>query len=192
MAHGWAGLLYAVLRWCRAAGEPVPDALPRRLRELAAWAEPHGRGLRWRADAASRARSPRAGDHLSSWCNGSAGHVHLWSLAHRMLDEPEHLALAEGAAWDAWDDPVGHGDLCCGLAGRAYALIEMWHASGDDRWLARARRLARRAVPGVQRHTQRPDALYKSSVGVAVLAAELAHPEHAAMPVFGDPGWPLE
>jgi hypothetical protein len=37
-------------------------------------------------------------------------------------------------------------DLCCGLAGRAYALLALHRASGDDIWLREARALAVRAL----------------------------------------------
>ena len=36
MAHGWCGYVYATLRWCAAAGAPIPGSVPRRLDELAA------------------------------------------------------------------------------------------------------------------------------------------------------------
>ena len=101
MAHGWAGYLYATLQWCRAAARPLPPRLDERLMELAGCARPRGRGLCWPWYGESGT------DHgtMPGWCNGSAGFVFLWTLAHRQLGDPAFHALAEGAAWNAWEDP---------------------------------------------------------------------------------------
>lgn len=48
IAHGWAGLLYATLRWCEVSGSPLPDQVEMRLQQLADCGEPIGRGMRWR------------------------------------------------------------------------------------------------------------------------------------------------
>ncbi|HYL05680.1 MAG TPA: lanthionine synthetase LanC family protein, partial [Thermoanaerobaculia bacterium] len=187
IAHGWAGWLYASLRWCRAAAAPLPPRLAERLDQLADCAEPWRRGLCWRwhgAPGAGRSDSPA----MPGWCNGSAGFVHLWTLAHRQLGEPRHAALAEGAAWNAWEDPAGGASLCCGLAGRAYALLELYRCRGGGEWLERARTLAERATAAAG-SAARPDSLYRGALGVAVLAADLARPDEAVMPFFADEGW---
>jgi serine/threonine-protein kinase len=185
LAHGWAGYLYASLRWCRAADRPLPAALPARLDELAACAHPHGRGLRWRWYAESGADVGT----MAGWCNGSAGFVFLWTLAERALGEPRFRRLAEGAAWNAWEAPDSHGTLCCGFAGRVYALLEFYKRAGGDLWLLRARELAERAAAAIERTAEAPDSLWKGAVGVAVLAADLARPEEAVFPFFGEEGW---
>jgi len=179
IAHGWAGILYATLRW---RGGERPAALGERLDQLARLAEPRGRGLRWKVASGGA-------DYMSGWCNGSAGHVHLWTLAAR--EDAAFGALAEGAGWDAWeaDDPVGQ--ICCGRAGRAYALLELYRHTGDARWLRRARTLADRAARHVSAAESegREDSLYKGEVGIALLAAEQEAPERAAMPFFAPEGW---
>jgi serine/threonine-protein kinase len=185
MAHGWAGYLYASLRWCRSAGRPVPGGLPGRLAELADQARPWGRGIRWRWYAEN------GGDvgSMAGWCNGSAGLVFLGTLAHRMLGEPCWRELAEGAAWNAWEAPDSHSTLCCGLAGRAYALLNLYKHGGGDPWLLRARELAHHAAAAADRTSESPDSLYKGIIGIAALAADLARPEAAAMPFFEEEGW---
>jgi len=186
MAHGWAGYLYAALRWCRSAGRAAPARLGERLAELADCARPWGRGLRWRwhEDGSGRGFASMPG-----WCNGSAGFVFLFSLAHRMLGDPTYRALAEGAAWNAWEAADNGASLCCGLAGRAYALLHLHRHGGGAEWLERARDLAERAALEVSRGSELPNSLYKGEVGVAVLAADLARPEDAAMPFFEEEGW---
>jgi predicted Ser/Thr protein kinase len=190
MAHGWAGYLYATLRWCRVSGEVEgvgtarPERLEERLAELGALARSAGRGLRW---------PWRDGDGdsgtMPGWCNGSAGFVHLWTLAHRELVDPRWLDLAEGAAWHAWEAPDANGSLCCGYGGRAYALLALWRHRGGDVWLERARDLGERAAEVIVRVSEIADSLYKGEIGVAALAADLAKPETAAQPFFGDEGW---
>jgi len=185
MAHGWAGTLYASLRWCRASGTPLPAGLPARLSELADLARPWGRGLRWRWYSES------GGDFgaMAGWCNGSAGFVFLWTLAGRMLGEPRFGRLAEGAAWNAWEDPIRDTTLCCGLAGRAYALLSLHRHGGGPEWLERARDLAERAAGEAARSSGPSHGLYKGDVGLAALVADLAHPADAAMPFFEEEGW---
>ena len=57
-------------------------------------------------------------------------------------------------------------------------------------WLDRGIALAERAARAVRRDPLRRDSLYKGEVGVAVLAADLARPDWAAMPLFEREGWP--
>ena len=185
MAHGWAGYLYATLRWCRAAGTPLPEGVSARLAELADLAHPSGRGLRWRWYAESGADVGT----MAGWCNGSAGFVFLWTLAHQILGDQRYRELAEGAAWNAWEAPDAHGTLCCGLTGRAYALLNLWKHGGGGEWLTRARDLANHAAQVIERTAEAPDSLYKGAVGVAVLAADLARPEGAVFPFFEEEGW---
>lgn len=180
IAHGWAGVLHAALRWSRASGSPPPADLAPRLAALADLARPWGRGLRWPWND---------GGSMPGWCNGSAGFVFLWTLAYRALGEPIYLELAEGAAWNAWEAPDGNASLCCGLAGRAYALLNFHRHGGGAGWLERARLLAERAAAAIGRQAETPHSLYKGEVGVAVLAADLARPEGAAMPFFEEEGW---
>ena len=184
IAHGWAGLIYALLRWCDATGQSAPASLAERLDQLAGYAEPIGRGARWpwqigRVDPT----------YMPGWCNGSAGMVHLWSLAHRMLGDPRHAELAEMAAWHAWEEPGRAANLCCGWAGRGYALLHWYKRSGDPAWLTRARIAAERAAEWIAQPASGDadgfdNSLYKGELGVAALVSDLTDPGAAAMPLF--------
>ncbi len=259
IAHGWAGALYAMLRWCRSAGRPLPAGLPGRLDQLAGCAESCGRGIRWRwynlpagepwapgaaaalrltpsVDAAApvsgHTAPPLAVPHdggaaavapvtpmapigamapmthgaqaapepvwMAGWCNGSAGMVHLWTAAARMLPGGGYERLAVDAAWHVWEAPERSFSLCCGLAGRAYALLDLYQHGCGAEWLERARTLAGRAAAAVAEEevagadssfASSAASLYRGPLGVAVLAADLARPRDAAMPLFGDEGW---
>lgn len=190
VAHGWAGALYSLMRWHRASGSPLPPSIRGRLDELAALAEPTDRGLRWPwRDARGDARA--ASYYMPGWCNGSAGFVHLWTLAHSIFRDPRHLEIAEGAAWDAYDDSEDSVyDLCCGRGGRAYALLALHRAGRDDAWLTRAQRLADEALDLVVKASDPPPGLIKGTTGVVLLCAELEQPHKARMPVFESEGWP--
>jgi serine/threonine-protein kinase len=186
MAHGWAGYLYATLHWCRATGDPLPPHTERRLHELADLADPAGRGLCWRWGSRGSG-NPR---YMPGWCNGSAGFVFLWTLAARLLEEPRYLELAQGAAWDTWEDPDSTTNLCCGLVGRSYALLNLYRATEDPLWLARARDLAEWAAREGSFEDDLARSLHKGRLGLAVLASDLERPLEAAMPFFEDEGWP--
>jgi hypothetical protein len=183
-AHGWAGFLYARLRWAEATGTGLPQGVEERLEELGRLATPLGRGLTWPCELGV----PDDGALAASWCNGAAGQVFLWLLASRLVHE-SYLRLAVGAAWTALEAAPVPGDLCCGLAGRAYALLAIHRATGERIWLARAKALADQAATAVREHALRPDSLYKGTVGVAVLAADLERPDEAAMPFFEREPW---
>jgi eukaryotic-like serine/threonine-protein kinase len=179
MAHGWAGYIYAALRWCASSGDPIPARLVERLHQLADERTAKGRGVYWR----TLVERPITAI-LPGWCNGSAGQVFLFTLAHRLLGDEQWLRLAELSAWDNWDEPRGPSTLCCGTAGRAYALLNLYKHTGATEWLSRARHLANHAASVAEPTEQRPYSLWKGRLGVAVLIADLASPENARMPFF--------
>ena len=190
-AHGWAGLLYATLCWSAASQAPMPPNTAERLKQLGECAEPFGRGLRWQWDLTRGANQP--GGYMPGWCNGSTGYVFLWTLAHTLLGDSKYLEWAEGAAWNAAEVPSPIGNLCCGMAGQAYALLNLYRHTGESAWLSRARDAARYAVVATNEARTRkdyeqfalcPESLYKGELGIAVLAADLERPQHALMPLF--------
>jgi eukaryotic-like serine/threonine-protein kinase len=178
-AHGWSGFLHAQLRWAESSGSAVPP-MAARLDELARFGVPRGRGLVWPREVGP----PDDGSLAATWCNGAAGMVFLWTAAARAFGDDRYAALAERAAWTAYESHPVPGDLCCGLAGRAYALVNLHRAGGDRLWLARARDLAGQAVTSVRENALRRDSLYKGDIGVAALIADLDRPDDAAMPFY--------
>jgi len=98
--------------------------------------------------------------------------------------EPKYDRMATGAAWTAFEAPHVGGDLCCGLAGRSYALLNLYKHSGDLVWLDRARRLAESAAASIKANSQASDGLYHGRVGVVLLAADLECPHRSCMPLF--------
>lgn len=193
VAHGWAGLILATLRWHAASGAPLPRALAPRLAELARGGEPLGRGVHWAQRVTGSLPSLLAAHQVAGWCNGPAGFVHLFTLAQRHFPEAGYEALATASAWSTWEAPSEVFDLCCGLTGRAYALLTQYRATGDPEWLERAGLLADRAMAAfveVRPGLPRPLSLFKGEAGLAVLAEDLRHPERAAFPFFEPEGFP--
>jgi eukaryotic-like serine/threonine-protein kinase len=192
IAHGWAGIIYATLCWCRAANGSLPLNVDERLNQLAAIACHSGRHARWSWSVGPGIRG-MPDTFMSGWCNGTAGQVFLWLAAHYVLKEDRYLVLAEKAAWHAAETDTFIGNLCCGLAGQAYALLAVYRCTGDKAWLHSAQALAEKAavafrnipaVPQADLIALRPDSLYKGELGVAVLAADLENPDASAMPAF--------
>lgn len=180
-------MLYATLRWSAVTRAGAPAAVTVRLQELASCSEPWGRGLRWRI------RTHGPGEYMAGWCNGSAGYVHLFTLAHDVTGDDRWLSIATGAAWHAWEGGGAVTSLCCGSAGQAYALLNLYRHDGDRAWLRRARELATRAAsePQDAAPDSRHDSLYEGRVGVALLAADIENPDLARMPFFEHEGWML-
>ncbi|MGO9339440.1 MAG: lanthionine synthetase LanC family protein [Terracidiphilus sp.] len=192
IAHGWAGMLYATLCWCGAAGTDLPAETGERLSQLATLANHSGRQAKWNwnvVNEAGDAHSPFWG----GWCNGTAGQVFLWLAAQAALKDDLYSMLAEKAAWHAAETDTRNGSLCCGFSGQAYALLALYRCSGERAWLHRAQALAEKAalvfaeistgrVP--EEFALRPDSLYKGELGVAVLAADLEYPDVSALPAF--------
>jgi serine/threonine-protein kinase len=176
IAHGWGGLIFALLRWARATGGEPTAALRIKLQELAELAEPVGAGIRWPTELGGST-------FWDGWCNGAAGYAMLWALAHQMLGDNNFAEFAERAAISAWTSEITTGTLCCGQGGIGYALLTLHRLTGSPQWLQRARSCARRAAsdtsPGFL-----ADALYKGAVGVALLADEVEAPGSAVMPLF--------
>ncbi len=195
IAHGWAGILYATLCWHESSGSELPPQLEERLRQLMECAEPSGRGVRW-PWVLPQGRGGGPANYMPGWCNGSAGHVFLWTLAHRVFKDEAYLRMAEKAAWHAWESTDSISNLCCGLAGQAYGLLNLYKHTGESAWVERARELASRAAAwDTNAYTAMklaPESLYKGEMGVAVLAAELSSPEGACMPFFEPEGWPAK
>jgi len=192
VAHGWAGMLYATMSWCRSSGTALPAGVNERLDQLARLADHSGRRARWKWRIRGN-HLQQGGAYMPGWCNGSEGFVHLWTLAHQMLRMEECGTLAEKAGFDTWESEGHIGNVCCGFAGQAYALLNLYEHTGDKAWLHRAQAQAQRAARSILQMPAggdanelalRAESLFKGELGVAVLAAELERPEFAAMPFF--------
>ena len=190
IADGWAGYLYATLRWMQSAHAPAPANLQARLEELAEQS-------RWRECLAAWASQPqRESLECGGWSAGSTGFVFLWSLAHRLLQNSRWLSLTEAAGWAAYRPREEGWDLCCGLTGKAYSQLHLFKHTGDQVWLDNAFVMASLAVQQAQAEDSDGRVLpsfglYRGRAGLAVLISDLERPEFSSMPCFEDEGWPV-
>lgn len=123
LAHGAAGVIYAIARVTHELHLPVPGALESALKHLCERPED--------ANAEAWARK--------SLCNGAAGMVKFWLSAWRLLRQQRFLDLARRSAFEAGQVHECTGpSLCCGLSGRALSLLEVYEETGERMWLARA------------------------------------------------------
>lgn len=181
MAHGWAGSLYALLRWAEARHRMPPLDAPRRLAELAAIGTDAGDQRRW----PRRLGEPPAGPFVASWCNGAAGFVHLYLLAHTLFRDDRWLRVAEAAGRTAAGSTRG-ASLCCGRAGQAMSLVALARRTGNDRWREQALGLTGDGAPS----TEPAQSLFKGAVGRVLVRQELELAAEARMPCFEAEGWP--
>jgi serine/threonine-protein kinase len=195
VAHGWAGLLYATLRWSELSARLracdiaalLPAKFHERLQQLAACGQPSGRGLLWPWFNQAADTTTTDSGYMPGWCNGNAGHVFLWTLAHKVFGDPYYRALGEQAAWGIVEQRTHFNNVCCGAAGCAYAMLSLYRATGDDAWLKQARRYADRVAtipdPPSERATD-VNSLYKGEIGAIVLLDDMGAPEQSRMPLF--------
>jgi len=185
VAHGWAGALYALLRWSMATRRPVDETIAGWLDELASVGTRSGRGASW-----PRFRNQSDYSLQATWCNGDTGFVFLWLLAAEALNDERFLIMAEDAGWNVADRGCErNADLCCGSAGRAYGFLALYRRTGDEVWLRRAKHFADHAARESDPDAEEAHRLYKGGLGVALLGAELEDPSSARMPLFEPEGW---
>nr|WSX76735.1 protein kinase [Streptomyces sp. NBC_00899] len=186
VAHGLAGSLHAQLRWAEALNCLPSQAVEDHLTGLAGFAEVHGDRGRWPDQVGRRAHMSR---FSAGWCNGAAGHALLFSLAARVYPARGFGDIALAAAHEAWLAPDHQPSLCCGLAGRAFALLDIARMTGDAAWRSRAASVAKRITIPPDTAEAAEGSLYKGALGVHLLHKELEHAEVSAFPLFSSEAW---
>jgi serine/threonine-protein kinase len=171
--HGTAGIFHSLLSWSRAFDGALPV-------EFSA-------GLARFAEAARRDELNVRAGLARSWCNGSAGNVLLWTAAFECTQNEGYLELAERDALALLrQSPNVGADLCCGSAGRAYALLAMDRVQPNRGWHERALELGERAARAIRAAPGKwPHGLYKGYPGLVCLSYDLAHAsnERAGFPL---------
>lgn len=152
-AHGWPGVLFALLAWHRAAGSsPSPDSIDALSRLARLWS-PY------------TIETPAL---RASWCNGAAGATLLWVAAFESTGDPVFLRLARRTARAAVAASGHASTLCCGDTGVAFALLAMARIDPGAAWRDPASALCARAIgQAVMPH---PFGLFHGHAGLACLA----------------------
>lgn len=179
IAHGWAGILYATLKWCKVSGQKLPVRFFERVGQLVDLGIEENGNLRWEISNTEPVS-------WTGWCHGSAGYTFLWTALFHFTSDDRYLQLAQKTAGHFLNAaPAGmNGSLCCGRAGECYALLSIYNAAKDDFYLTEAKRIAKQMLPHVYSGQMKNHSLYKGNIGAAVLLEELDRPEFARMPLF--------
>jgi Lanthionine synthetase C-like protein len=111
----------------------------------------------------------------TQWCHGAPGMVAALAAAAPGDDEHTALLVAGGAlTWRAGPLRKGPG-LCHGTVGNGLAFLHLFHRTGDERWLARARAFGMHAAAQVEsaraEHGRGRHTLWAGDPGVAVYLA---------------------
>jgi eukaryotic-like serine/threonine-protein kinase len=178
IAHGWAGLLFSLLRWTQHIKAAPSVILKDYLYEIASIAIYSENGHYW-PDTIDN--STKVNPLSASWCRGASGFVHLFGLAYEIYGDSYFLEISISAADYAFAAPQNGASLCCGDAGLAYAQLYMFQLLKDPMYIDRAKALANRAM-NVQ--LQSICSLYKGQLGLNLLTLDLMTPERAKMPFF--------
>jgi Lanthionine synthetase C-like protein len=120
------------------------------------------------------------GEIRVQWCAGGPGIV---ASAAAYLAEELFLAGAE-LPWRTGPSGMEKGSgICHGTAGNGYAFLKAFARTGDEEWLARARRFAVHALEQVERRGHGRYSLWTGDLGVALYAADCLE-ARAAFPVL--------
>ncbi len=186
VAHGWSGILYGIMHWLESSGRSLLDPIRNRLEEVAAQSVTWGNALRWPWVASDESGVVEV-LFTPGWCNGSAGFIHLWLLAHELEPDETYLERAVASAWsfDTYRQPAIH--LCCGAVGMVYALLRLFQVTHDEVWLEKARHLMDGSIAALPRGLEKDNraSLFRGEMGVALAASEFSEPDGARMPAFG-------
>jgi hypothetical protein len=143
VGHGISGIAHFAACLAEATGKDRWATLARELFDTTArYARAAHGGLNWPNTIGEEEMN------RCQWSHGAAGIGLTFLTAHRVLRDPRYLDIAVQAA----EATYGYGDfrsnctVCTGLAGGGGLLLEVYGATGDKRWKARAREFAQRCM----------------------------------------------
>jgi hypothetical protein len=181
MAHGLAGALLAVETAVRRGSIRLPHASRQRYVDVLAGAarRTQNGGILWPQVAEGRDVG------LQSWCHGTPGVTLALLALHRVTEDEAYRQLALGgltAMQLLIDARANDPTLCCGRTGLGHVFLEGFRLTGEERWLAAARRLAGTSRPMFRPHRR---GLFKGTLGWTYLQQRLAEPLAYPMPALG-------
>jgi lanthionine synthetase-like protein len=165
-AHGFAGNAHALLQRRRALADPA--SVGRSVAETAIATAVERDGLaNWPPEAGGALVTP-SGEVRTQWCHGAPGMITSLAAAEPG-DAGLTRALVAGGelVWRAGPLRKGPG-LCHGTAGNGFALLALFHRTGDEIWLERARAFALHAAAQAEQGRGRYS-LWTGDIGAAVL-----------------------
>eukprot|EP01105_Mastigella_eilhardi_P012408 TRINITY_DN2844_c0_g1_i1.p1 TRINITY_DN2844_c0_g1~~TRINITY_DN2844_c0_g1_i1.p1 ORF type:complete len:260 (+),score=46.38 TRINITY_DN2844_c0_g1_i1:799-1578(+) len=181
-AHGLSGIVHVLLLCDEAMRDPAVRAATKRCLDwLLTLQYPSGN---FPSSLGSRS------DELVQWCHGGPGIIPTLCVAARVLGDSHYIEAARLAADDVWRRGLlrkGLG-LCHGISGNAYALLSLYHATGERHYLAQAVRFAEFACgPASSKFefSNTQENLFNGVAAAVTLFHELlADPSRARFPLF--------
>jgi hypothetical protein len=167
MAHGLGGYYFALLEWATRSGDALPHWFWADVEQLVADAEWSGLTVRWPIQ-----RGTPAASYMHSWCNGGPGLALLWAKAYEATTDRRFLELAHGCGRHILSAPQYLSQICCGMAGQAYALLALSRLEPENPWRSVAVALAARAIRH-ERLKEWDESLFKGRAGLLCLAIDL-------------------
>jgi Lanthionine synthetase C-like protein len=169
-AHGFAGNLFVLARGDLLDAQRRAELERRALEAISTYAQLEDGLAQW-----PMSLEPRAGkssDIRTQWCHGAPGIVaSLATLAPSDEAFTELLVAGGELSWRAGPLLKGAG-LCHGTAGNGYAFLKLFERTGDEQWLARARKFAMHAIEQVERarqeYGQARNTLWTGDIGTAI------------------------
>lgn len=186
-SHGIVGCLYVCLRYCGLTATAIPDGVTDCLEQLYGFTQAAQSNISWAFP--ENLRAYRYAGSRASLCNGLSGLLKTWLAAYGALRDERFLEAAHGCALACEAIRIRTApSVCCGLAGQAYALLELGRTMRDDRWQAKAVEVAEEAANLIVRNQGNIFAprtsLLKGQLGVALLAEELFAADEARTRLF--------
>jgi serine/threonine-protein kinase len=187
-AHGWAGILYPLLAWGRRYDAELVARVVPLLERLAAYKVDTRLGSFW----PHRFDRPIDQGDMAGWCNGTAGFILLWGEAYLATGDSRWLSLARDAARHCMTYLENNNSVCCGLAGRGYALAILGAISGEEEWERAAQRCLQQEAAGTPDIALHPHSLFKGVLGHELARLEVLKREGIAFPMlasdmYGEP-----
>lgn len=167
LAHGRAGIYFALTQWALASQSSLPAWIPDGLRELLRAGIQVGGGLDWPIRTGSQP------EYMDSLCNGAPGIAMAFARAYELYGDRDFLAGARAAGARVMRDEADFANICCGAAGRAYGLLSLARIDPDGPWRSAAIAAAARALPR-RRQGGSVHGLLKGQSGIFCLALDLA------------------
>jgi hypothetical protein len=173
------------MRYAAVTAAALPPVLPARLAHLETFGTPMRGGRRW--PSSTRAQS---NDWLwPTWCNGTAGFVHLWAQAYESYGDPAYLEWSSAAAFFVGQsiDASRPTHICCGLAGQAFALARHARLTDEARWGRRLDQIADATASLSANRIRRgrpAHGLYKGTAGEALLYVQMRYRDAVRMPLL--------
>ncbi|XP_065053883.1 lanC-like protein 2 isoform X2 [Rhopilema esculentum] len=128
-------------------------------------------------------------DKLVQWCHGAPGAVNTLIRAYQVFSDAKYLDAAAKCCDVIWDRGLllkGYG-ICHGTAGNAYAFLEMFKATKNEKYLYHALKFGEWCLEYGKhgcRVPDRPLSLYEGLAGTVYFLVDLTNPENAGFPGY--------